>query len=110
MTEQASSLDVLVVGGGVSGLYTAWRILTGVPRAGHQHPGKRVVVLELSGRTGGRLLTWRPFQDKALHGELGGMRFFRQQEMVWALIDYFVRGGQLQPPIPFFVSDPNGNN
>src|SRR5271169_4607768 len=103
--------DVIVVGGGVSGLYTAWRILTGQTVNGHKLSRKRVKVLELSKRTGGRLLTWRPLQDdQSLHGELGGMRFFSQQQLVWSLIQYFVGSKQLHPPVKFFVDDPNGNN
>jgi monoamine oxidase len=79
---------VAVVGGGISGLYIAWRILTGEPNDGHSPSGKRVVVLELSKRTGGRLLTWRPFTNQPdLHGELGGMRFFQQQTLVWSLVN-----------------------
>jgi len=102
--------DVVIVGGGVSGLYSAWRILTGVRKGG---PLKKVTVLEQSARTGGRLLTWYPFpEDKALHGELGGMRFFAKQSLVWGLIvDYFVKTKhKLKPPVKFFVDDPNGNN
>jgi hypothetical protein len=112
MTKAANQIeDVIVVGGGVSGLYTAWRILTGDPAKAPKHPGKRLKVLELGKRTGGRLLTWRPFpQNESLHGELGGMRFFSQQKLVWSLIQYFVGNQQLQPPVKFFVSDPNGNN
>lgn len=99
--------DVVVVGGGVSGLYTAWRLLTGSPK---RH-GKRIKVLELSHRIGGRLLTWRPFPDNTeLHAELGGMRFFSQQKLLWALIQYFVANGKLQEPIKFYVDDPNHNN
>lgn len=110
MPEEAKPADVIVVGGGVSGLYTAWRILTGTPESG-ESSAPSVTVLELGKRTGGRLLTWRPFPDNtALHGELGGMRFFSQQQLVWSLIQYFVGTGQLNPPVKFFVADPNGNN
>lgn len=103
------NVDVVVVGGGVSGLYTAWRLLTGFP----QRRGKqiKVLVLERSHRIGGRLLTWRPFPDNTeLHAELGGMRFFLQQKLLWALIHYFVAKGKLQKPIKFYVNDPNHNN
>jgi lysine 2-monooxygenase len=111
VTNEAKQVyDVIIVGGGVSGLYTAWRILTGEPADGHQHPGKNIKVLELSKRTGGRLLTWRPFGDQGPHAELGGMRFFQQQTLVWSLIQYFVTANQLKPPVKFFVRDPNGNN
>ena len=103
--EWQETYDVIIVGGGVSGLYTAWRLLTA--------PGgpKNIKVLELSKRTGGRLLTWRPFpEETALHGELGGMRFFAQQKLVWSLIRHFVKGNDIQEPVKFFVGDPNGNN
>ncbi len=110
--EPADILDVAIVGGGISGLYSGWRLLTGRTRDGSPLP-KKVAVFELSGRTGGRLLTWHPCPDKApgLNAELGGMRFFRQQELVWGLItNYFVKKGKLQAPIKFFVADPNRNN
>jgi monoamine oxidase len=104
-------LDVAIVGGGISGLYTGWRLLTGTLEPNHQPPGKRVAIFELGGRTGGRLLTWRPFIDEfELHAELGGMRFFEQQRLVWSLISYFVKERKLAPPIKFYVADPNGNN
>jgi len=111
MPQNPKHVDVVIVGGGVSGLYTAWRILTGKPQDGEGVHRPSVTVLELSKRIGGRLLTWRPFPDNtALHGELGGMRFFSQQQLVWSLIQHFVENDQLHPPVKFFVSDPNGNN
>jgi Flavin containing amine oxidoreductase len=107
----AVEVDVAIVGGGISGLYAGWRLLTCAPPGGNVP--KRVVVFESSGRTGGRLLTWYPFADHGvfdLHAELGGMRFFEQQSLVWGLIGYFVQCRALQPPIDFYVADPNGNN
>jgi monoamine oxidase len=104
-------LDVAIVGGGISGLYSGWRLLTG-QRKDKSEPPKRVAVFESSGRTGGRLLTWHPLPETAptLNAELGGMRFFQQQELVWNLIQHFCMQGKLQQPIKFFVSDPNHNN
>ena len=113
MTSAADEiLDVAIVGGGVSGLYSGWRLLTGESKAGGGAPIKKVAVFELSGRTGGRLLTWRPFDDHtSLHGELGGMRFVKSHRLLWSLIhDYFVPKGVLKPAIPFAVSDPNNND
>ena len=103
-------LDYAVVGGGISGLYAGWRLLTGAPNGGA--PAKRIVVFETSGRTGGRLMTWYPFPDNTeLHGELGGMRFFQGQGLVWGLItEHFGNAGKLKKPIKFYVTDPNGNN
>jgi predicted NAD/FAD-dependent oxidoreductase len=105
-------LDVAIVGGGISGLYSGWRLLTG-QRKGKAATAKRVTVFESSPRTGGRLLTWHPLPetDPQLNAELGGMRFFQQQELVWNLIvKHFGKQGKLQKPLRFFVGDPNGNN
>lgn len=118
MVNQDDILDVAVVGGGPSGLYSAWRLLTGKTKSKGRgkakggRPIKKVTVFELSGRTGGRLLTWRPFPEQpGLNAELGGMRFYQEQGLVWGLINnHFVKQGKLQPPIDFYVTDPNGNN
>jgi monoamine oxidase len=78
-------LDVAIVGGGVSGLYAAWRLLTVAREKGGPTP--KVVVYELSDRVGGRLLTWLPAgSGGGLRAELGGMRVFEQQELVWSLL------------------------
>jgi monoamine oxidase len=75
--------DYAIVGGGVSGLYTAWRLLG----RDSGKSGKSVAVFEQGDRIGGRLLTWNPRGDKAgLRAELGGMRFFEEQQLVWNLI------------------------
>lgn len=104
----ADVLDVAIVGGGISGLYTGWRLLTGEYKKESARP-KHVAVFELSGRTGGRLLTWHP--RPGLNAELGGMRFFKQQQLLWSLVtNYFVPKNKLQDPARFFVGDPNLNN
>ncbi len=59
--------DVAIVGGGVSGVYSAWRLLTDGGK-------KRVVVLESSDHIGGRLLSVSPPQIPYMKAELGGMR------------------------------------
>jgi monoamine oxidase len=104
-------VGVAIVGGGISGLYCGWRLLTGKQKDGGEVP-RPVVVFESSPRTGGRLLTWHPLadQDPYLNAELGGMRFFPEQELVWKLVGYFVGQEKLKPPIPFLVADPNKNN
>lgn len=103
-------LDYAIVGGGISGLYAGWRLLTAAPAGGT--PAKRIDVFETSHRTGGRLLTWYPFpEDTELHAELGGMRFFKEQGLLWGLITrHFVPAGKLKDPIKFYINDPNGNN
>lgn len=70
--------DCAIVGGGVSGLYAGWRLLTG---DGSSCQGKKVALFEMSNRLGGRLLSWLPFGgDGGLRAELGGMRFYSAAE------------------------------
>lgn len=61
------TLDVAVVGGGVSGVYTAWRLLTANRK-------RRITVFEASDHIGGRLLSVAPPQINNMTAELGGMR------------------------------------
>src|SRR5262245_9273917 len=86
--------DVAIVGGGVSGIYTGWRLVTAKPREGrHLRPagstGKiRVAVFEGSDRIGGRLLSARPpgFPDSTTC-EIGGMRYVSSQPLVRSLVE-----------------------
>lgn len=95
MPDQTTSVDCAIVGGGVSGLYTAWRLL----RDSGTRPTVRV--FEQSSRVGGRLLTWNPGGDEAgLRAELGGMRFFAQQGVVTGLITQL---GLADQRVPFFA-------
>src|SRR5215213_5305927 len=73
--------DVVVVGGGVSGAYVAWRLL-------EDDPSRRVALCELSERIGGRLLTVTPPSAPHLRAELGGMRLLNTQEQVVRLIEH----------------------
>ncbi|HEX3466450.1 MAG TPA: NAD(P)/FAD-dependent oxidoreductase [Candidatus Elarobacter sp.] len=86
MTEQASqqleNVDVAIVGGGVSGLYTGWRLKL-------QHRDRRIVVFESSDyRTGGRLMSAIPPGMPNVPAELGGMRFLNTQPIVSSLARY----------------------
>jgi monoamine oxidase len=60
-------LDVAVVGGGVSGVYSAWRLLT-------QGRKRLVTVFEADDHIGGRLLSVTPPGIPNMSAELGGMR------------------------------------
>jgi monoamine oxidase len=73
--------DVVVVGGGVSGAYVAWRLL-------EDDPSRRVALCELSERIGGRLLSVTPPGAPHLRAELGGMRLLNTQEQVVRLIEH----------------------
>ena len=91
-------LEYAVVGAGVSGLYTAWRLLS-------DQPTRRVAVFEQGDRHGGRLLTWLPLgREGGLRAELGGMRFFEQQQLVWHLLGELGFGPDI---IKFWVGGDN---
>jgi monoamine oxidase len=97
-------VDVVIVGGGVSGLYTAWRVLSAAKEAGGPMP--KVVVYEMSERVGGRLLTWLPTGPTGgLRAELGGMRFFENQQLLWSLLAKL--GFGTADIVPFYVGGEN---
>ena len=78
--EDGLDLDVAIVGAGTSGLYAAWRLMTGGA------PPRRVHVFEMSDRIGGRLESVM-LPDSAVSGELGGMRYMTSQQIVTQLIE-----------------------
>jgi len=71
--------NITIVGAGVSGLYSAWRLL----EAGHDPA--RLTVFEATDRVGGRLWSLRMQPDSTLPAELGGMFFNDQQPLVYGL-------------------------
>lgn len=73
-------VDIAIIGGGVSGLYTAWRLAAD---AGESN--KRIAVLEESSRLGGRLWSVGMRQENAIPAELGGMFFSDAQTLVYDL-------------------------
>ena len=73
-------LDVAIVGGGVSGIYSGWRLRT-------QQSPPSVALFETSTRLGGRLLSVRPPGITDTSVELGGMRFTSSHARVCALVD-----------------------
>jgi monoamine oxidase len=87
--------DIAIVGGGVSGIYCGWRLLT-APGAGSSalkrlgvKTGKlKVQVYEGSQRIGGRLLSARPPGFGASTTcEIGGMRYVSSQTLVRSLVE-----------------------
>ena len=85
--------DVLVVGGGVGGAYAAWRLATGPVGPGSPLPpnpaDRRVALVELSNRIGGRLESLVPPGMQNLRAEFGGMGFTNNDKLVHALADLF---------------------
>jgi monoamine oxidase len=82
-------IDIAVVGGGVSGIYSAWRL-----KRADSH--RKIVVFEDSGEVGGRLLSVRPPDIPNMVAELGGMRILPEvQPRITRLIE--VLNEQLPP-------------
>ena len=87
-------LDVAIVGGGVSGIYTGYRLLTGEltqsPILGGRaakNGGLRVAVFEGSQRIGGRLLSAQPPGMPHVSCEMGGMRYVSSQSLISSLVE-----------------------
>ncbi len=89
-------LDVAIVGGGISGVYSALRLRTTTPKADTDlakwataRPDQKplVKVFELSRRIGGRLLSLTPPGMPHIRCELGGMRYMSSQTLVRSLIE-----------------------
>lgn len=84
--EDGLSLDVAIVGAGVSGLYTGWRLMSGKTSGGGSYSPGTVGIFEMGDRIGGRLWSVQlPGMDVV--GELGGMRYMTSQEIVTSLIE-----------------------
>jgi monoamine oxidase len=80
-------IDVAIVGGGVSGIYSGWRLLTAKPGGSTKTP-RKVVVFEGSDRIGGRLLSARPpGYTPRTTCEIGGMRYVSSQTLVKNLVE-----------------------
>ncbi|NER00422.1 MAG: NAD(P)-binding protein, partial [Cyanothece sp. SIO2G6] len=60
-------IDIAIVGGGVSGVYSAWKLKK-------QYRDRTIVVFEASDHIGGRLLSVKPPGIDNMVAELGGMR------------------------------------
>jgi monoamine oxidase len=97
-------LDFAIVGGGISGIYTAWRLLK-------QNPDKRIAVFEADDHIGGRLLSLKAPHINTMVAELGGMRFLpelnvRLSKLIEVLNQEHSPLGKIKT-YPFPVSEPN---
>ncbi len=82
MSDTAQPLETAVVGGGVAGLYCAWRL----SQQADPSPGA-IAVFEHTNRSGGRLWSEALDQEQAIPAELGGMFFSDAQDLVYRLCD-----------------------
>ena len=73
--------DVAVIGGGISGVYTAWRLK-------QNDPTLKVALFEYSDRIGGRLYSMPIPGMPHVRAELGGMRWLKSHQIVVGLIDH----------------------
>ncbi len=73
--------DVAVIGGGISGVYTAWRLK-------QSNKKLKVAVFEYGDRIGGRLYSYPMPGMPNIKAELGGMRWLTSHEIVVGLIDH----------------------
>jgi len=93
MKQVNSDFDIVVIGGGIAGIYTAWRLIM-ADKADPSNLKKwkkksnlRIAVYEGSDRIGGRLLTATPPNfNSEMNCELGGMRFVSTQKYISSLV------------------------
>ena len=69
--------DIIIIGGGISGLYCAYRILK-------REPSKKVLVLEKTNRLGGRI---ESVKDRYMSVESGAGRFHNGNKLLLKLLD-----------------------
>lgn len=102
--QNSLELDVAIIGAGISGLYTGYRLLTGDYVHRDRQSGRpRVHLFEMSERIGGRLHSVL-LPGMEIWGEFGGMRYIPSQRIVTTLIEN-VFAHQLIP-IEFPMGDP----
>ncbi|HEX7842904.1 MAG TPA: FAD-dependent oxidoreductase [Kofleriaceae bacterium] len=95
-------LDVAVVGGGVSGAYSAWRLQK------ERGATERIALFEYSDRIGGRLYTVTLPGLPNVKAEVGGMRYIPDQHiMVASLVDHL---GLPTKDFPMGAPPPTGSN
>ncbi|HEY1066167.1 MAG TPA: FAD-dependent oxidoreductase, partial [Pirellulales bacterium] len=106
--------DVAIIGGGISGVYAAWRVAEVGLKSPHlqtlaqerQDGRLRIAVFETSDRIGGRLFSSSFSGDPGPPIELGGMRFLTSHVRVHGLVNTKLG----LPTRKLAVNDPNGKN
>lgn len=99
-TPHNRAIDVAIIGAGVSGLYSAYRLTND---AESPMNAQDVQVFEMGDRIGGRLESVE-LPGMEITGELGGMRYMTSQKIVTALIQNVFKDELTNVPFPM------GNN
>jgi monoamine oxidase len=90
--------EIIVVGGGLAGLYFTWRML-------RANPNTSIMILEKLNRTGGRLDTDVVYVgNEPVKNEEGGMRFTQEMTNLWWLLQTLGRNGDI---MKFSMGDAN---
>lgn len=84
-SQDGLSIDVAIIGAGVSGLYTGYRLLTG-EYTDKQYAPNSVHIFDLNDRIGGRLQSIK-LPEMDVVGELGGMHYMTSHQITTALIE-----------------------
>jgi hypothetical protein len=94
MSNSSPQYDVAIIGGGISGIYSGWRLITADSSQSkklHAWPGRtgklKVAVFEGSDRIGSRLLSARPPGFDNTVTEIGGMRYVSSQVLIRSLVE-----------------------
>jgi monoamine oxidase len=93
--QSLTDYDIAIIGGGVGGVYSGWRLVTANPSDSailKNWAGRKarltVAVFEGSDRVGGRLLSARPPSfSAATTCEIGGMRYVSAQTLARSLVE-----------------------
>ena len=81
--QTSQEIDVAIIGGGIAGLYAAWRL-----KAVRKNPELTVSLFEASERLGGRLRSIN-IPGVAIPAELGAMRYSSRHRLLVGLIFKF---------------------
>ena len=92
--------DVVIVGGGIAGLYSAYRLL-------QKNPNTKLLLIEKQSDLGGRIFT---YHDKTMTVEAGAGRFAKTHTYLWELLRELDLETKAVPISGGFSYIPTGNN